>query len=95
MRPDFLLNYIALAPSMSEVRKTYRNVFPSALGLELSRRMSPDALHGLMKELAAAEKLDEPRRLVVMRTCSDRIKSDMNRRFRVEISPHSTVEHAT
>src|SRR5207249_2269420 len=31
MRPDFLLNFIALAPSASEVRRTYANVFPTGL----------------------------------------------------------------
>lgn len=81
MRPDFLLNFLALAPQLSEVRQTFKNVFPSALGVELSRRMKPDAVHKLMKELAAAEEFDEARRLVVMATCADSIKTDLVKRF--------------
>ena len=81
MRRDFLLNFLALAPQLSEVRQTFKKVFPSALGVELSRRMKPDAIHRLMKELAGAEQFDEPRRLVVMATCADTIKTDLAKRF--------------
>ena len=55
-------------------------------------RMSSDVLHGLVKDLAAAEQLDEARRLVVMSTCSDQIKSDMVRRFHFQLSLDTAME---
>lgn len=87
MRPDFLLNFFSLAPSMSEVRRTYQSLFPSALGLELSRRMSKQAVSEILEELKLAEDYDEPRRLAVMSRCADEIKSDFRRRHLQTLSP--------
>ena len=38
MRPEFLLNYIALSPSSKAVAESYRAVFPTILGIRLSRQ---------------------------------------------------------
>ncbi len=80
MRPDFLLNFFALAPSMAQVRQTYRRLFPTTLGLELSRRMDRGSVAEILAELKVAEGYDEARRLSVMSKCADRIKSDFKRR---------------
>ena len=50
MRPEFLLNVIALAPSVVEVRKAYENVFPTLLSVKLSGRMHEDTFHGLLEK---------------------------------------------
>ncbi len=36
MRPEFLLNFIAMAPRLGEVRNAYRTIFPSLLGIRLA-----------------------------------------------------------
>ena len=33
MRPEFLLNFIALSPSTQEVRRAYGDIFPTLLGV--------------------------------------------------------------
>lgn len=80
MRPDFLLNFFTLAPDMTRVRQTYQRLFPSTLGLELSRRMDSNTVSAILDELAEAENYDEARRLSVMAKCADLIKSDFRRR---------------
>lgn len=85
MRPDFLLNFFAFAPSAAQVRATYANVFPSALGVQLSRRMDQAAFHAVMDRLKEAESLDDARCLAIIADCSDRLKSDFSRRYVIEL----------
>ena len=84
MRPDFLLNFFTFAPSAVHVRQTFANVFPSALGLELSRRMDEDAFHKIMADMREAEQYEEGRRVALMADCADRLKGDFERRYLVE-----------
>ncbi|QGF22613.1 hypothetical protein [Raineyella fluvialis] len=49
MRPDFLLNFLTLAPKAADVRTTFKNVFPGLLGVSLGRRMDVDAFHEVMR----------------------------------------------
>lgn len=86
MRPDFLLNFFAFAPSASQVRSTYSNVFPSTLGVQLSRRMDETSFHSVMKRVREAESFDDARRLAIMADCADRLKADFARRYIVEIA---------
>ncbi|MFE6508343.1 hypothetical protein ACFVDI_14325 [Nocardioides sp. NPDC057767] len=86
MRPDFLLNFLTFAPKATEVRRTFANVFPSVLGVQLSRRMDEGTFHRIMKEVKRAETLEEGRRLAVMAECADRLKSDFARRYHVELT---------
>jgi hypothetical protein len=90
MRPDFLLNFFTFAPSAAQVRSTYANVFPSALGVQLSRRMDEASFHAIMRRVREAESLDDGRRLAVMAECADRLKSDFSRRYVIEMDSVGT-----
>jgi hypothetical protein len=48
MRPDFLLNFVSLAPSAQEVKDSYRAIFPSVLGIKLSNRVSSELFKKVM-----------------------------------------------
>ena len=85
MRPDFLLNFLSFAPSVAEARNTFGNVFPSMLGIHLSRRMEPSAFHKLMDEVEVAEAMDEARRNAVMAKLADKLKTDLGKRYLVEM----------
>lgn len=76
MRPDFLLNFLTLAPSATEARRTFAAVFPSMLGIRLSRRMQPRTYHRILKSVADAADLDDARRTVVISKAIDRLKGD-------------------
>ncbi|QGF23776.1 hypothetical protein [Raineyella fluvialis] len=95
MRPDFLLNFFTLAPSMAQVRRTYQHLFPSTLGLELSRRMNSTVVRQILDELKEAENYDEARRLSVMSRSADRIKSDFRRRHIRSLNPIKPVTQWT
>ena len=85
MRADFLLNFMTLAPSEQEARMTFRHVFPSLLGIRLSRRMKEDAFHEIMKKVKAAEEMDEGRRTAAVAHLVDQLKSNFNKQYDVQI----------
>lgn len=81
MRPDFLVNFLTLAPGAADIRQTYANVFPSLLGISLSRRMEPEAFHKVMAQVAAAEEMDPARRQSAMAKIVDKLKADSSKQF--------------
>lgn len=86
MRPDFLLNFLAFAPQAAEVRKMFASVFPSSLGIQLSKRMDEQTFHKIMAEVKEAEDYEEGRRLAIMAQCADKLKADFTRRYRIEMT---------
>lgn len=51
----------------------------------LSRSMDEKTFHKVMDEVRNAESMGEGRWLAVMATCTDRLKADFDRRYRVEL----------
>lgn len=81
MRPDFLLNFIALAPQAMEVRASFANVFPSLLGIKLARRLDPKAFELVLEKVREAEELDDGRKAAAISTIVDKLKSDFSRDY--------------
>jgi len=53
MRPDFLYNYISLAPSLPQIKKTFGNLFPTLLGVNLSHHLPENVVtcvHNCLQE---------------------------------------------
>jgi hypothetical protein len=75
MRPEFLLNFFALAPSAHAVRQSYRSIFPSILGIRLGRRMNPKVLHAMLNNLTKAKEVEPGRREAMISEYSDRLKT--------------------
>ena len=81
MRPDFLLNFLTLAPSARTARKALATVFPSILGVRLARRMPETAFYKIMDKMAEAEGLDDARRTVEISKLTNRLKSDLAHQY--------------
>jgi hypothetical protein len=81
MRPDFLLNFLTLAPSARAAREAFATVFPSILGIRLGRRMPASAFDKIMDKMAEAEGLDDARRTVEISKLTNRLKSDFTHQF--------------
>lgn len=79
MNPDFLVKFLTLAPSAADVRKTYKSVFPSLLGLRLARRVSERELREVLAKVKEADELDEGRKFATISQLSDRLKSSFLR----------------
>ena len=75
MNPEFLLRFLSLAPSGSEVKKTYRNIFPSILGIRLAHRIEPKTLNEVLRKLEDAQNLEPSARQAKISMLSDELKT--------------------
>ena len=76
MRPEFILNFIALSPKTVEVRESYNTVFPTLLGVKLANRMRDDVFHRVMEKTKEFRGYDEARINVLMSDMSNQLKGD-------------------
>jgi hypothetical protein len=81
MRPEFLLNFVTLAPSAKDTRKTFARIFPTLLGIQLAKRMDETAFHSVMDKVDEAGQMDDARRASAMATISDKLKGDFTRNY--------------
>ncbi|MGJ3402344.1 hypothetical protein [Glutamicibacter sp. Je.9.36] len=81
MRPDFLLNFLTLAPAASHARASFSSIFPSLLGVTLSRRMADAPFKKMLGFVRESENLNESRRMAVIADYSDKLKSDLHRQY--------------
>jgi hypothetical protein len=79
MRPEFLLNYISLSPEHSEVIESYRNIFPTALGVRLSARLPSETFEGVLAEAAEVAAYDSARAGAIIAALTDKLKGDQLR----------------
>lgn len=81
MRPEFLLNFVTLAPSAEESRKSYAKIFPTLLGIRLAKRMDEKAFHSIMEKVDDAAQLDEDRRGIAIASIVDKLKGDFSKDY--------------
>lgn len=79
MRPEFLLNFIAMAPKLGQVRAAYNNIFPSLLGIQLANRVKEDVYQDMMKKVTEATNLESSKQEAVISLLSDKLKSDFRK----------------
>ena len=84
IRPDFVLNFISLSPTMEQVRQTHRKIMPTLLGIRLSNRMREDIFHDAMKRTNEALAIDNSRAKVMMGDLSNRLKGDSFKQYEVD-----------
>ncbi len=87
MRPEFLLNFIAMVPRLADVRATYRQVFPSLLGMRLADRVKEDVYRDMMKKVREAASLEPGRVEALVAQYSDKLKSDFGRIYEHDLRP--------
>lgn len=92
IRPDFILNFISLSPTMEEVRQTHRKVMPTLLGIKLSNRMREDIFHDAMQKISEALAIDESRAKVLMGDLSNKLKGDSFKQYEINCNPMHELE---
>ncbi len=81
MRPEFIVSFLALSPTAAEVRKTFRQIFPSLLGIQLARRIDQKELFKVLLEVNKAQDYEEGRRHQIIADLSDRLKGDFGKEY--------------
>jgi len=85
IRPDFLLNYISLAPSHGEANRVFDRMFPTLMGVSLSHHIPKDISDIVHKAIKQHSERDASRIRAILRTLSDRLKTDEKTVNRVEL----------
>ena len=93
MRPEFLLNFISLSPRAAEARETFRNVFPTLLGIRIARRMDEGAYRKLMDFVETVSGLEMGRRQAKLSALANALKSDLSRQYQVGFEPMETTTY--
>jgi hypothetical protein len=81
MRPDFLLNFLTLAPAAAQARESFSSIFPSLLGVTLSRRMADAPFKKMLGLVKESESMNDARRMAAIAEYSDKLKSDLHRQY--------------
>ena len=76
MRPEFILNFVALSPTTEQVRRSYNAVFPTLLGVRLSNRLREDIFRDTLRRIKEVGDVDEARAKALMAEMSDQLKGD-------------------
>lgn len=85
MRPEFLLNFIALAPNAGNVRKAFREILPTTTGLQLGQHLKPETMHQLLAGTEEWASLPPERVSVIIGDRVNRLKFDRFKRYTGEI----------
>ena len=76
MRPDFLYNYISLAPSLGEVNKAFAKLFPTLVGVNISYRVPEEVTETIHTYIKGHRNFNKGRVKGVLRELSDKLKHD-------------------
>lgn len=81
MRPEFILNFIALAPKAANVRKSFRELLPTTVGLQLGQHLRSDTMHQLLAGTEEWASLSPERVAVMIGEKVNRLKHDRFKRY--------------
>ncbi|MCP4746837.1 MAG: hypothetical protein GY874_11970 [Desulfobacteraceae bacterium] len=81
MRPEYILNFIAMSPKCEDVRKSFSSIFPSTFGIQLGNRLKDDVFHKVLSEVNQWKKYSPGRITTLMSDLSDKLKTDRLRRY--------------
>jgi len=92
IRPDFIYNYIALKPTTEEVNEAYNDIFPTMLGVNLSYHMPSEVSKIVQEKIKEFHDKPPVRVKQILKTLSDRLKSDPHLRNRNEVELFLDIE---
>jgi hypothetical protein len=76
MRPDFLYNYISLAPKPAEVRESFKTMFPSLLGVNISYHLPSDITDCIHKIMEEHKTKNKARRSAILKLLAEKLRID-------------------
>ena len=78
MRPEFLVQFMALSPSERQVREAHEAIFPTLLGIKLSNRVPEQAYQRIMRMVREAGEVNDARARVMAGEFADMLKGDVH-----------------
>ncbi len=82
LRPEFILHFLSMMPSSSDMATSYKEVFPSILGVRLGNRMDEKAFRTVIQNAKDVfDKMDDSRARVVLSTETAKLQSDFLKKY--------------
>lgn len=81
MRPEFILNFIAMSPNCEDARASFQGVLPSTFGIQLGNRLKDDVFHSVLSDVRQWKDYSPGRITTLMSDLSDKLKSDRLKRY--------------
>ncbi len=85
MRPEYILNFIAMSPNCEDVRKSFKAIFPSVFGIQLGHRLRDDVFHKVMSDVREWKDYEPGRITALMSDLSDKLKADRLKRYNLTL----------
>ncbi len=76
LRPDFLVNYIALSARSGHASKVFDQMFPTLIGVSLSHHVTPELSHGVHNAIKKHKEMSAARVKAVIGSLSTRLMTD-------------------
>jgi hypothetical protein len=83
MRPEVLMSYVSFAPELKEVRDSFERIFPTALGVRLSARLSSNVFDKVLGQAVEVAAYDDARAGTIITDLTNRLKGDALRRYEI------------
>lgn len=81
MRPEFILNFVALAPKAAEVRKSFSDFLPTSAGLQLGRYLDDSVMHSILDQVEEWSNMSPERVGVILGERVNRLTHDRFKRY--------------
>ena len=78
IRPDFLYNYISLAPSRSQTAEVFDSFFPTLPGISVSHHVPEEISNVVHTTIKEHSEKDPARVRAIIRSLADKLKTDPN-----------------
>lgn len=86
MRPEFILNFVALAPKAADVRRSFSDFLPTTAGLQLGRYLDDSVMHSMLDHVGEWSELPPERVGVVLGEKINKLTHDRYKQYVHNIS---------
>ena len=78
MRPDFLYNYISLAPTKKQIDSAYTQLFPTMLGVNISYHLKPEVIKVVHDLIVEHKDINHARLVSSLHSLTEKLKTEPN-----------------
>jgi hypothetical protein len=87
MRPEFLLNFLTLAPTAKESDATVRELLPSHVGLQIGEHLPAAHMHRILQSFDDWQDLPSARAEIIISEAVDQLKHDRFKQWQNNLRP--------
>lgn len=81
MRPEFILNFVALAPKAADVRKAFSDFLPTTAGLQLGRYLDDSVMHTMLGHVEEWSEMPPERVSMILGEKVNRLTHDRYKQY--------------